>query len=198
MPRSLPVNFRIHIPEPVEVKMVSPTLMDRNAIDSLQRFKGLWTYVVEEDVFYYLSEGVTNEHWKPIGKPQVVEILEVFSNAKKTVISGYALENYLTQRYPTRTEVSQAIEAIKVADHVKNITPQQIQKWENIKGDYYKKVDFPEPRVIWTIPVEEGKNPSIETYTMNGNRIYGNENNSNPASRIFKWSQPIAGYALLN
>jgi hypothetical protein len=70
MPKSYPVGFRIHIPEPIEVKMISQTLVDRNAIDFLERFKGLSTYVVEDDTFYYLSNGITNDHWKPVVKKE--------------------------------------------------------------------------------------------------------------------------------
>lgn len=88
MPRSYPVNFRIHIPEPVEVKMLSLTLGARDAISPLERFKGLFTYVVEDDTFYYLSKGVTNSHWKPLATKAYVD-LEIANAISDIPVKGF-------------------------------------------------------------------------------------------------------------
>ena len=199
MSKSLPVSFRIHIPEPIEVKMVSQTIAERNAISHLERFQGLWTYVVSEDAFYYLSGGTTNEHWKPFGSvPSVVEILDTFTDARQAIISGFALKNYLNENYVSKAELAQALEEFRSANAGASITPEQIQKWESIQGDYHKKIDFPEPKMIWNIPIEDtDKIPAFQCFNLRGQKIHGREIQYEKFI-IINWSSPTSGYVTLN
>ncbi|UJP63981.1 hypothetical protein [Mongoliitalea daihaiensis] len=199
MSKSLPVSFRIHIPEPIEVKMVSQTIVERNAISNLERFQGLWTYVVSEDVFYYLSGGTTNDHWKPFGSvPSVIEILDEFTNERQAIISGFALKNYLDQNYVSKAELAKALEEFRNANAGSSITPEQIEKWDSIQGDYHKKINFPQPKMIWNVPFEQTeKQPALQCFNLRGQKIYGQEIQFDKFI-IINWSSPTAGYVTLN
>lgn len=196
MPRSLPINFRIHVPEPIEVKMISMTLHQRDSIPEVERFKGLFTYVVEDDTFYYLSGGVENDNWKAIGKPQAIEILDVFTGQPQKIISGYGLQQYLQENYYTRQEIDTLLEALELPAHLAEITPEDVQKLKTIQGDVSQRVDFTEAKILWAVPHPSGK--SCMTFDLLGRRIYGRETKVSDIITSFSWSQPIAGYAEIN
>ena len=196
MARSVPVNWRVHIPEPVEVKMVSPTLSVRNAIDPLERYRGLFTYVVEDDTFYYLSEGISNNHWKPIGKPQAIIILDEFEDAKQTVISGWGLKRFLEANYFTKEEVTGLLSGYQIPPHLASITPEEVQKLKTIQGDISQRVDVLEPKTLWVIPHPSGKDCSA--FNSQGREIFGRKINVSDTITSFNWSKPMAGYVTIN
>lgn len=196
MAHNYPVSFRILIPEPVEVKMVSPTLADRDAIDRLERYRGLFTYVVEEDKFYYLGEGIENSHWKPIGTPQAVIILDEFTNEPQKIISGYGLKTYLEANYYTKSQVDALLGGIQIPAHLATITEAEVQKIKTIQGDIARRIDFPEAKILWVIPHEADK--SVTSYLLNGREIHGRKVQINPTLTSINWAQPQAGYVLIN
>lgn len=200
MARSFPVSFRIHIPEPIEVKMVSPTLSIRDSISSLERFKGLFTYVVEEDTFYYLSEGVSNNHWKVFGKSDIsaIEILDVFSDQPQTIISGFGLKKYLEDNYINKTEFNQTVASLIVADHIKGITQEQIQKWDSIEGDKNKIHTQTTASMSWLVNHRLGKRPAIQTFLSSGKKIEGKVDHIDNEMLTVKFSKPLTGYATTN
>lgn len=196
MAHSYPVNFRILIPEPVEVKMVRQTLKDRDAIDMLERFRGLFTYVVEEDTFFYLGDGIENKDWKPIGKPHAVIIYDTFTDQKQTIISGHGLKEYLQQNYYTKQQVDSIVAGLQVPPHLTAITPEEVQKLKTIQGDIARRIDFPEAKILWLIPHEPEK--SVTCYLPNGREIFGRKINVTDKLTSVNYSQPVAGYALIN
>jgi hypothetical protein len=200
MPRSYPVNFRIHIPEPVEVKMVSPTLAVRDAISPLERFKGLFTYVVEEDEFYYLSKGTTNNHWKLFGKSEIaaIEILDLFSDQPQTVISGFGLKAYLEENYVGKTEFNQAVASLQVADHVKAISQEQIQRWEASQGDKHLIHQQTSPSVSWLVNHGLGKKPAVQSFLPNNMKIEGKIEHLDNDMLTISFSKPLTGYVTAN
>ena len=199
MPKSFPVGLRIHIPEPVEVKMVTVSIADRDAIDTFERFKGLWTYVVEEDTFFYLSGGTSNSHWKPFGGNNVtIEILDVFTGEREKIISGHGIKKYLQDHYVTKSRLQEVIEELTVADHVKNISQQDIQKWNENTGDKaFVHVQGLE-KMTWVINHQLNKKPSVATFLPEGQRVYGDEGHLDNNISVVKFSKPIKGYATLN
>lgn len=200
MARSFPVNFRIHIPEPIEVKMVSPTLALRDGISILERFKGLFTYVVEEDTFYYLSGGLTNNHWKEFGKSELgaIEILDEFSDQPQKIISGFGLKKYLEENYVTKTELNQAIQSLQVEDHIKAITEEEIQKWNSIEGDKHLIHTQTTASMTWLVNHRLGKKPAIQTFLSSGKKIESKLDHIDNNMLTVKFSKPETGYATTN
>lgn len=196
MARSIPVNWRIHIPEPIEVKMVSLTLAVRNAIPNLERFRGLFTYVLEDDTFYYLSEGTSNNHWKPIGKPQAIVIYDEFQDGPQKIISGQGFKNYLLAHYYTKQEVDQRLAGLEISPWIKDITAEQIQKWDSNTGDVSERRNFPDPKFIWAVQHPSGK--SCEAFNQEGKSIMGKKTRITETITSFNWSKPIAGYVEIN
>lgn len=200
MAKSFPVGFRIHIPQPVEVKMVSTTLAQRDSIHEFERFRGLFTYVVEEDTFYYLSGGTTNSHWKPIGKSEIhaVEILDDFEDTPQKIISGHGLKKYLDANYMTATEIEAAIEAVRVPDHVRLITEQQIQKWESIKGDRHVIHNQTSPSMTWVVNHQMNKRPALQVFLSDNRKIEGRTEHLDSNVSIIRFSRPYTGYVTAN
>jgi len=196
MAKSIPVNFRIHIPEPIEVKMISFTLKDRDAISVLERYKGLFTYCFEDDTFYYLSEGITNKHWKPFGKPQAIQILDEFSNATQTVISGYGLKNYLLQNYYTKDEVDALLGGQQIPVHLQAIIPEDVQKLKEIQGDISRRVEFIEPKTLWVVQHPAGK--ECAAFNSQGREIMGRKISVSETMTSFNWSKPLTGFVKIN
>lgn len=196
MALSFPVGFRIHIPEPVEVKMVSLTLQDRDAISVYERYKGLWTYVVENDTFYYLSEGVKNENWKPFGKVQAVEILDVFTDQSQAIVSGYGLKNYLLQNYYTKQELDARLAGLQIPAHLASINPEDVQKLKEIQGDISEKIEFNSPKTLWIVQHPPGK--ECVAFNSQGRQILGRKVNVSDTITSFNWSKPLTGYVKIN
>lgn len=196
MAKNYPVGFRILIPEPVEVKMVSWTIKDRNAIKPLERFRGLFTYVVEDDTFYYLGDGILNTDWKPIGKPQAIIIHDEFHEGPQQIISGQGFKSYLLANYYTKEEVDARLAGLEVPLWFENISQEKIEKWDSIQSDISKRVDFPDPKITWVVPHPENK--SVTCYLPSGMEIHGRKININPTLTSINWSQPKVGYALIN
>jgi hypothetical protein len=194
--KSIPVNFRILIPEPIEVKMVSTTLKKRDAIHSLERFKGMFTYVVEDDTFYYLSNGITNSHWKPIGKPQAIVILDVFTNEKQAVISGYAIQQYVLKNFYTKQEVDSLLAGLQIPAHLKTITEQEVQKLKSIQGDISQRIEFNVPKTLWVVTHPAGKDCSA--FNSQGREITGRKISVSTTITSFNWSKPITGFVKIN
>ncbi len=196
MSLSYPVGFRIHIPEPIEVKMISQTLAERNAIDSIERYKGLFTYCVEDDTFYYLSSGVKNENWKSIGKPNAIEILEEFSDQANTLISGYGLKIYLTENYYTKNQVNSLLEQQQVPTHIQSITSGDVQKLKNIQEDISIRIEFNQPTTIWTVQHPAGK--ECTSYNSQGREIFGRKISVSSTITTYGWSKPLTGFVKVN
>lgn len=200
MAKSFPVGFRIHIPEPIEVKMVSPTLAVRNAIHPFERYKGLFTYVVEDDTFYYLSGGITDEHWKPIGKAELlqVEVFDEFNDTPGNIISGYGLKNYLEQNYMNANEVIQAIEAVMVPNHVKAITASEINKWNLLQTD--KNLVYIQTflSMTWTVTHSFGKIPAVQVFLSDGRKIEPDIFHVDNNTVLIQFSKPTKGFVTFN
>jgi hypothetical protein len=196
MPKSYPVGFRIHIPEPIEIKMISQTLADRDDINSLERFKGLFTYVIENDTFYYLSNGITNHHWKPIITPGLIEILDEFSFGKQTIVSGHGLKEYLSKNYYSKQEVDNLLEAQKIPDHIASITQEDVNKLKTIQGDISIVTQISEPKSTWLISHPENK--SVNAFNLVGIQVYGRKTNISSTLTAFSWTNPLAGYVEIN
>jgi hypothetical protein len=196
MARELPINFRIYIPEPVEVKMVSLNLTVRDAISPLERFKGLFTYVIEDDTFYYLSNGITNHHWKPIVTPGLIEILDDFTDGKQTIISGYGLKEYLSKNHYSKQEVDNLLEAQKIPDHIASITQEDVNKLKTIQGDISIVTQISEPKSTWLISHPENK--SVNAFNLVGIQVYGRKTNISSTLTAFSWTNPLAGYVEIN
>lgn len=196
MAHNYPVGFRILVPEPIEVKMVSLTLADRDAIDTLERYRGLFTYVVEEDKFFYLSEGIENTHWKPIGTPQAVIVLDEFSDQPQKIISGYGLKTYLEENYYTKQQVDALVAGLQIPAHLASITPQEVEKLKTIQGDIARRIDFTEAKIVWLIPHEPNKN--ITCFLPNGKEVHGRKTNISETLTSVNYSQPLSGYVLIN
>lgn len=200
MARSFPVNFRIHIPEPIEVKMVSPTLALRDGISILERFKGLFTYVVEEDTFYYLSGGLTNNHWKEFGKSELgaIEILDEFSDQPQKIISGFGLKKYLEENYVTKAELNQSIQSLEIADHIKAITSEQIEKWDSLKSDKNVIHIQSVASMTWFVNHKLKKKPAIQSFLSNNIKIEGRVEHIDNDMLTVKFSKPLIGYVTAN
>ena len=196
MAKGYPVGFKILIPEPVEVKMVSQTIKDRDAIEPLERFRGLFTYVVEEDTFFYLGDGIENKDWKPIGKPQAVIIYDEFQDEPQKIISGQGFKQYLSDNYYTKQEVDERLAGLEVPLWVKAITPEQIETWNSIQGDISQRIDFPDPKITWLVPHPEGKN--VTCHLFEGREVVGRKTQISATMTTINWSQPKSGYALIN
>lgn len=196
MARELPINFRIYIPEPVEVKMVSLNLTVRDAISPLERFKGLFTYVIEDDTFYYLSNGITNHHWKPIVTPGLIEILDDFTDGKQTIVSGHGLKEYLSKNHYSKQEVDNLLEAQKIPDHIASITQEDVNKLKTIQGDISIVTQISEPKSTWLISHPENK--SVNAFNLVGIEVYGRKTNISSTLTAFSWTNPLAGYVEIN
>jgi len=196
MAKGYPVGFKILIPEPVEVKMISLTIKVRDSIAPLERFKGLFTYVVEDDTFYYLSGGIKNSNWKPIGVPQKIEIYDEFQDKPQTVISGQGIKSYLEEHYYTKSELDQELARLEVPLWVKAITAEQIQTWDSIQGDISERLDFPNAKTIWSVIHPKGKN--CQPFNSQGQEIIGRKTSINDTTTIFNWSRPLSGFVKIN
>jgi hypothetical protein len=197
MAKNYPVGFRVLIPEPVEVKMITRTIEERDSIDFLERYPGLFTYCIETDTFYYLSKGVENDHWKPLGStPDAVIITDNFTDQPQTIISGYGIKNYLLQNYYTNIEIDEKLEALKLPDHIASITPEDVTKLKTIQGDISLRVDFSSPSLLWVVPHPPGK--SCNAFNESNQEIFGQKNKVSDVITTYGWSKPIVGYVLIN
>jgi hypothetical protein len=198
MARSFPFGFRVHIPEPVEVKMVSPTIAERDAIHPFERYRGLFTYVISEDAFYYLSNGITNNDWKEIGKPKAIEIFDVFTDQQQTIVSGYALKEFISANYVTTDQLNEAISLVTVPDHVKNITQEQINSWDEKKGDKNIIHVQTNPSMTWVVNHVLGVKPSVQTFLPNNKKIEGDIEHIDNNMLVVRFSRPYTGIVTLN
>ena len=196
MARNIPVNWKILIPEPVEVKMVTQTLAERDAIDMLERFRGLFTYVVEEDTFYYLGDGIENKDWKMIGKPQAVVVLDTFSAQPQKIISGFGVKTFLEQTYYTRGEVDTLLEGIRIPGHLEGITASDVEKLRTMQGDIALRIDFPDPKITWVVPHPRDKN--VTSFLPGGREILGRKVQLNPTLTSIHFNRPLSGYIIIN
>jgi hypothetical protein len=198
MALSFPVSFRIMIPQPIEVKMVSLSLAERNAIHPFERYKGLFTYVLETDCFYYLSGGVENTHWKPIGVSSTITVLDAFSGTEQTIVSGHAIKEYLESNYVTKPALAEAIESVRVEAHIRGITVEQIGKWNAVTGDHTSKIYFPIPKIIWEVSHPSNKQPVIEAYLNDGRHFTGKKVRMSDFKTYLVWGRQFEGYVILN
>jgi hypothetical protein len=92
--KSVPLGFRVHIPVPIEAKMICQTIEERNDIHFLERYPGLFSYVNSEGIFYYLKKGITNNDWAKFGQEDVIKSNRVWifdGNKIYTVESNFKL-----------------------------------------------------------------------------------------------------------
>ena len=92
-------NFREKSAKPIEDKMVVADLTARDAIDSSERFEGLYTYSVADKKTYQLQGGITNGDWVDVSGGGTVSLTAtqvaygsgtntIASDANYTYISG--------------------------------------------------------------------------------------------------------------
>lgn len=186
------------IPQPLEVKMVSLSLAERNAIHPFERYQGLFTYVLETDCFYYLSGGIENIHWKLMGITSPITVLDAFSDAEQAIVSGYAIKQYLQSNYVTGPSLASAIESVRVGDHIRGITVEEIGRWNALTGDHTSKVHFTTPKIIWEVPHPLNKQPTIEAYLNDGRCITGKKVRDSDSKSYLVWGRPFEGYVILN
>ena len=191
-----PVGFRILIPEPVEVKMISATIAVRDAIEPIERYRGLFTYCLETDTFYYLRSGITNQDWEPVNKPNSVSVLDQFNEGKQTIVSGYALKEYLNSKYYTKDQVDELLKEAELPSHIASISKEDVQKLKTIEGDISKRIEFPIAQIVWTIDHPSGK--SVQTFLTDGTRIYGREKSVSLTRTLVSWSKYTTGFAKIN
>lgn len=182
----------------MEVKMVSLSLAERDSIHPFERYQGLFTYVLETDCFYYLSGGTENTHWKRMGITSPVTVLDVFSDAEQAIVSGYGIKKYLQSNYVTGPTLEQAIESVRVGDHIRGITVEQIGRWNALTGDHTSKINFTTPKIIWEVPHPPDKQPVIEAYLTDGRCITGKKVRESDFRSYLVWGRPFQGYVILN
>src|SRR5690606_11046110 len=70
-------GFKISTAKPVDERYQFATIADRDALNPLERYEGLTTYVVETGMTYTLVGGIGNEHWMEGGSGSGAGVITV-------------------------------------------------------------------------------------------------------------------------
>jgi hypothetical protein len=60
-------NFEVNAALPLDEKTNKPTIVARDAIPPIQRYRGMLVTVKETDTIYRLGAGLTNADWVVVG-----------------------------------------------------------------------------------------------------------------------------------
>jgi hypothetical protein len=86
-------QFNLNAQIPLDSRFVKADLTERDAIDTIQRYEGLISYVVSEQKNYQLVGGVTNAHWVELqsggSSSNLVKQTDVFTVDATIISNGY-------------------------------------------------------------------------------------------------------------
>lgn len=80
--------YDAQMPFPIDLRFRRNSIEDRDAMPSNIRWEGMPVYVMNEEAWFYLKGGLTNEFWEPWGAGDEVGLQNVYFNSTEPTTQG--------------------------------------------------------------------------------------------------------------